>query len=184
MNGPVSQSLRERGLNYRVIFGVEWTRLVELAAQYSKDHALAAALWKEDIRECRLMAPLLQPFESYDGELAEVWMDDMKYPEEAQYCTMVLLQHLPDASDCAFRWIASDNAMHQLCGWLLMTRLFMRNAPLNQQSEDEFIDQAEAAINNENIHVRQAARNAILKYALIGDREELRVCKLLSLCNL
>lgn len=183
MNGPVSQSLRDRGLNYRVIFGVEWPRIVELAGQYPKSHALAAALWKENIRECRLMAPLLQPIDSYDGELAEVWIEDMYYPEEAQYCTMCLFQHLPNASDLAFKWIASSTEMKQLCGWLLITRLFMRLNPLNQQSENEFIDQADCGLNSNNIHIRQAVRNAIFKYALIGKREKLRINNLLVKCQ-
>ncbi len=183
MNGPVSQSLRDRGLNYRVIFGVEWPRLVEIAAQYDKDHKLAAALWKENIRECRLMAPLLQPIDSFDDELADVWVEDMHYPEEAQYCSMVLFQKLPGASELAFRWIASNADMKQLCGWLLMTRLFMRNKPLMKQSEDEFADQADCALCSANVHVRQATRNAILKYALIGKREEHRVKALLEKCN-
>ena len=56
MNGPVSTSLREKGLKYRIIYGVEWNRLNEIAATIGKKAPLANALWKEDIRECRLLA--------------------------------------------------------------------------------------------------------------------------------
>lgn len=183
MNGPVSQSLREKGIKYRVIYGVEWPRLIEIAHETGKDHDLAQALWKEDIRECRLLAGLVQPVETFYPEIADIWIESMHYPEEAQYTVLSLFQHLPYASEKAFCWIADHRDMFQLCGWLLLARLFMRGAPLNTRSEEEFVDQAEAALSSPNASVRSAVRNAILKYALIGDRERLRMGKLLKMCH-
>ena len=55
MNGVLSQSLREKGIKYRLIFGVELPRLKEIAAGYEQNHDLAQALWKEDIRECKIL---------------------------------------------------------------------------------------------------------------------------------
>jgi hypothetical protein len=183
MNGPVSQSLREKGLKYRVIYGVEWPRLIEMAREEGKDHDLAQALWKEDIRECRLLAGLVQPVETFYSEIADIWVESMHYPEEAQYTVLSLFQHLPYASEKAFAWIADSRDMFQLCGWLLLARLFMRGECLNNRSENEFVDQAEAALHSPNASVSGAARNAVIKYAQIGDREALRVGKLLKQCN-
>ena len=45
MNGAVSQSMREKGLVYKLNFGVELPRIKSIAADYGKDHALAQALW-------------------------------------------------------------------------------------------------------------------------------------------
>ena len=50
MNGAVSQSMREKGLVYKLNFGVELPRIKSIAADYEKDHSLAQALWKEDIK--------------------------------------------------------------------------------------------------------------------------------------
>lgn len=183
MNGTVSQSLREKGLKYRVIYGVEWPRLIELSQEIGKDHDLAQALWKEDIRECRLLAGLVQPVETFFPEIADFWVESMHYPEEAHYTVLSLFQYLPYASDKAFCWIADSRDMFQLCGWLLLARLFMKGAPLNIHSEEEFVDQAEAALSSPNASVRGAVRNAVLKYALIGDRERLRMGKLLKMCQ-
>ena len=46
MNGAVSQSMREKGLVYKLNFGVELPRIKGIAAGYEKDHSLAQALWK------------------------------------------------------------------------------------------------------------------------------------------
>ena len=51
MNGAVSQSMREKGLVYKLNFGVEIPRIKMIAEGYEKNHDLAQALWKEDIRE-------------------------------------------------------------------------------------------------------------------------------------
>ena len=77
MNGTAAASLREKGLHYRLIFGVEWPQLMRLSAEIGKDHDLAQALWKEDIRECRLLAGLIQPVETFSLGLADVWIETM-----------------------------------------------------------------------------------------------------------
>lgn len=183
MNGTAAASLREKGLHYRLIFGVEWPQLMRLSAEIGKDHDLAQALWKEDIRECRLLAGLIQPVETFSLELADVWIETMHYPEEAQYTVLSLFQHLPHVSEAAFQWIARSEEMYRLCGWLVLARLFMKGLPLNTRSEDEFIDQAETSLQDPSLAVRVAARNAVLKYSLIGEREEHRVGKIIGLCN-
>lgn len=172
MNGPLSSSMREKGLNYRVIYGVEWSRLQELAGDLDKDADLAIALWKEDIRECRLLAGLVMPAEHFSQDLAEVWAEDMHYPEEAQYTTLSLFQNLPFASEMAFNWIADKREMFQLCGYLILTRLFMKGYKLDERSTNEFLDQAASAATSSNAHLRKSAVNAILKFSLLGQMEE------------
>ena len=143
MNGTAAASLREKGLHYRLIFGVEWPQLMRLSAEIGKDHDLAQALWKEDIRECRLLAGLIQPVETFSLELADVWIETMHYPEEAQYTVLSLFQHLPHVSEAAFNWIARSEEMYRLCGWLVLARLFMKGLPLNTRSEDAFTNNDE-----------------------------------------
>ena len=76
MNGVVSQSMREKGLDYKLNFGIEYPRIREIAAGYEPSHELAQALWKENIRECKIMAGLLQPVDTFYREIAEIWMED------------------------------------------------------------------------------------------------------------
>ena len=71
MNGAVSQSMREKGLVYKLNFGVELPRIKMIAGNYEKNHDLAQALWKEDIRECKILAGLLQPIDTFYPEIAD-----------------------------------------------------------------------------------------------------------------
>lgn len=180
MNGPLSQSLRDKGLKYRIIFGVEWPRLITIAQEIGKNHQLAQSLWKEDIRECRLLAGLVQPVETFYPDIADIWVESMHYPEEAQYTVLSLFQYLPCASDKAFAWIADSRPMFQLCGFLVLSRLFMKGSPLMRKSEYEYLDQATIAIHGKDAHVRKAAYDSLLKYALVGEEQEALVEKALK----
>lgn len=105
MNGAVSQSMREKGLVYKLNFGVELPRIKSIAADYEKDHSLAQALWKEDIRECKILAGLLQPAESFLPEIADIWVEDIRNIEIAELTSMNLFQHLPYAPAKSFHWM-------------------------------------------------------------------------------
>lgn len=174
MNGPVSQSMREKGLAYKVNFGVELPRLRELAAGLPHDFALASALWQEDIRECRLLAPMLMPPGEFDVAMADMWADGMRYPEEAEVAVFSLFCRLPFASSAAFGWIADERPMRQLCGWLLLGRLFQQGMRPGLRDADELLDQLESALRCGSAPVRTAAGKTLLRYMDFGVAEEER----------
>lgn len=165
MNGMVSQSMREKGMEYKLNFGIEYPRIKEIAAGYEPDHELAQALWKENIRECKILAGLLQPADTFYQEIADIWIEGMDYPELAEYTVMNLFQRLPYASEVVFRWMADEREMFQLCGFFLMARLLMKGEKLNERAEAEFLDQACTAVEGDCGPVQKAASVALRKYA-------------------
>ena len=166
MNGTVSQSLRDKGMKYKVIFGIEYPRIKEIASEYTPGHELAQALWKEDIRECKIMAGMLQPVETFCPELADIWIEGMCYPELAEYTVMTLFQRLPYASEVVFRWMADEREYFRLCGFLLMSRLLAKGMRLDERAEAEFLDQAFASIEGDSSWIRRAASASLCKLAL------------------
>lgn len=181
MNGMISQSMRDKGMDYKLNFGIEYPRIKEIAAEYEPNHELAQALWKENIRECKIMAGLLQPTESFYPEIAEIWIEDMHYPELAEYTVMNLFQRLPYAPDIVFRWMAEDREYFQLCGFLLMARLLMKGMKLDEQTEDEFIDQTFTALESESLQIRKAAATALRKFGNRSRNDWKKISKQLSI---
>ena len=180
MNGVVSQSMREKGLDYKLNFGIELPRIKEIAAKFEKNHDVAQALWKENIRECKIMAGLLQPVDTFYPEIADIWVEDMHYPEMAELTVMNLFQHLPYASDKVFEWMASEGEYFQMCGYLLMARLLMRGCELNERAENEFLDQALTALQGEEGAILRAVATALRKYALQKREYARKLGKLLQ----
>lgn len=176
MNGPVSHSLRAQGLGYRINFGVDQPRLIELAQTLPHEVDLAIALWKEDTRELRLLAPMLMPREAMDEELALLWVEQIRYAEEAQVMVLHLLRHLPIASALAFRLVASERGMERLVAWLLLGRLFMEGHVPTQRDADEVLDHLAAELRDTtaDLELRRTALNALYKYMELGEAEAAR----------
>lgn len=177
MNGVASQSMREKGLDYKLNFGIEVPRLKEIAAKFEKNHEVAQALWKENIRECKILAGLLQPVDTFYEEIADIWVEDMRYPEIAELTCMNLFQHLPYASQKVFEWMASEELYYQLCGYMVMGRLLMRGHQLNESAEVEFIDQAMVALQDQNSFLQKCATTALCKYAAQSKKNAQRIVK-------
>ncbi len=170
MNGAVSHSMRKRGLNYKLNFGIELPRIKMIAAKYEPNHELAQELWKEEIRESKILATLLQPIDSFFPEIADIWVLRIDTIEIAEIACMNLFQKLPYAQTKSFQWIASDQEYVQTCGFLTLARLLV-HTNLDNQSENEFIDQAITAACSDEYHVRNAALLAMKKYINKGRRE-------------
>ena len=169
MNGVLSQSLREKGLQYRLIFGVELPRLREIAANYEPNHELAQTLWKEDIRECKILAAYLQPTDTFDSELADFWMESIHNTELADYVCMALFRRLPYASQKAFQWMASETRIEVYTGFRLMTHLIAQHGTeMNDRSRDEFLDQVHTVLQSDDLLIKQAAQSALDRYEALG----------------
>ena len=180
MNGIVSQSMREKGLEYKVNFGIELPRLKEIAGKFEKNHDVAQALWKENIRECKILAGLLQPLDTFYPEIADIWVEDMHYPEIAELTCMNLFQHLPYASEKAFQWIADEGEYFQFCGYMILARLLMKGNEMNERAENELIDQALAALQSEGGLVCRGASTALRIYASQRAENTKKLLKILA----
>lgn len=174
MNGVASAFMRDNGINYKLNFGVELPRLNDIAREFEPSHELAQALWKENIRECKILAGLLQPVETFYPEIAEIWIESMPTAEIAQLTVMNLIQKMPYASEKAFQWVAREEEMFQLCGYLLFARLFMKGCILNQRAEEEFLDQAASTLNCQNPSLRRAVISALQKFGEQNEASEVK----------
>ena len=182
MNGVLSGSMRQQGLTYRVNFGVDQPRLIELSDEIPHTASLAAKLWKEDIRELRLLAPMLMPRDEMDEELALLWIEQLHFAEEAQVLVMHLLCHLPFASDIAFRLVASEQPMSRLVAWLLLGRLFMAQHRPSQRDADELLDHLESELTAQgnDPELKRTALNTLYKFMDLGAAETARGERLLE----
>ena len=172
MNGVASHSMRQKGVEYKINWGVPVPELQQMAAEYGKDYDLAIELWKEDIRECQVLATLIMPAERMDNDLVDVWMERVRTQEMAELLAFHLLQHLRFAPSLAYQWIASDKDMYQLCGYQLLARLFAQGLEPNERGINEFLDQAHVTLQGDNLPLKHAAYNCVLSFCEPGEELE------------
>lgn len=172
MSGPTSQSMTQKGLGYKINWGVPFIELKKMALEYGKDYELAIELWKEDIRECKILATLIMPAEKMLPEIIDIWMEQVKSQEMAEMLAFNLLQHVDYAPAIAYEWIATDKTLYEIAGFQLLARLFANGQEANERGINEFLDQAAVALQGDNMGIKHAAANCVLRFADLGEEYE------------
>ena len=172
MSGPTSQSMTQKGLGYKINWGVPFIELKKMALEYGKDYELAIELWKEDIRECKILATLIMPAEKMLPEITDIWMEQVKSQEMAEMLAFNLLQHVDYAPAIAYEWIATDKTLYEIAGFQLLARLFANGQEANERGINEFLDQAAVALQGDNMGIKHAAAHCVLRFADLGEEYE------------
>ena len=168
MDGAVAQSMREKGLDYHLNWGATLPRLRQKADELGKNYDLAIALWKENVRECKILATMIMPPDEVLPEVIDIWMEQTPNSEIAEQAAFNLYQYLSYAPAKAYTWIASDKELYQLCGLHILSRLFMNGQEPNERGINEFIDQSLAALQGESMVVKKAAMSSMQRFAELG----------------
>lgn len=140
MNGVISTSMRQKGMNYKLIFGVPIPEIKHIAAAHEPDAELARALWKEDVREMKILATLLFPAGSMTQEEALAWMREIPYPEIAEQCCNNLFPTVEQPDQLALKFLADKKSpFGRMCGFLLWTQLFKKNLAVEKSRVEAFL---------------------------------------------
>ena len=161
--------MRDKGLGYKLNWGVPFYELKKMAEEYGKDYDLAIELWKEDIRECKILATLIMPADKMLPEITDLWMEQVQSQEMAEMLAFNLLQHVDYAPVIAYQWIASDKPLYEIAGFQLLARLFANGKEPNERGINEFLDQAATALQGDNMGIKHAVSNAVLRFCDFGE---------------
>lgn len=173
MDGATAQSMRQKGLDYKLNWGATLPRLKEMAAELKGDESLslydlAIALWKENVRECKILATMLMPPDEILPEVVDIWMEQTTTVELAEQAAFNLYQHLPFAAEKAYLWLSAADDLPQICGYHVLSRLFSRRMEPNERGINEFVDQALTALQSSNPILRKAAMQSLIHFADMG----------------
>lgn len=157
MDGVISTSMRRKGFDYSINFGVPIPTLRKIAQRYQKNAALALALWKKNVRELKILGTLLFPTEDCSRMLAKKMATDIVNQEIREQLCMNLLQNISFAHELAEDWIQHADSTFRMTGYWLFARLSIiksslvkavdidvlkRNAFEDAKSEDVFLQNA------------------------------------------
>lgn len=125
MNGIASTSMRQRGMMYKVNFGLVIPQIQDLASSYKPNADLADKLWKEDTRELKILATLLYPIEAFEQEDANRWVKEINNQEIREQVCLNLFQNLSYANQLVQEWGRSEDKEIRTSGYWLLARLFL-----------------------------------------------------------
>lgn len=171
MNGVVSTSMRRKGIDYKMNFGVSIPEIKLIAANYQPDVELARRLWAQDVRELKILATLLYPHETFTEEEAEKWVAEIRYQEIVEQFCINLAQHLPFAHSLAERWIEDKREDVKTAGFLLYARLYSREDKGEMPAPEKLLPEARKVLDEGISRPQRAALLALKRYGRRGPVE-------------
>ena len=174
MNGVIATSMREKGLHYRMNFGVDIHKIKEIARRYESGSTLAEVLWKEDVREMKILATMLYPSASLTRERADRWVMAIGDQEIREQACMNLFQKLSFADELVNDWIKNEDEKIRTTGFWLFARLcIICSEVVNQIEVNQLLGDAVTSLKSGSLLLRQAALNALKFYGRTSaDRAE------------
>lgn len=110
-NGVVADVYRNSNDPHRIVFGLSFVDLKQIAAVTGKDADLARLLYANtSTRESRLLAPMIMPDEYMTRTVAAEWLANVMSAEEADILCNTLLRRMDYASDVAKELYARTDA--------------------------------------------------------------------------
>lgn len=171
MNGIVSTSMREYGLDYKLNFGLVGLQIKALAEKYGPSAQLAEALWKEATRELKILSTLVYPTEEFSKEVADRWVREIPNQEIREQICLNLLQELPNAVDLAKEWVADVNKEVRTTGYWLLGRLMLSKKLQGGLSAESLGDYLWQDVISEDLFLRNGS-SLVLKQLSRFSKEE------------
>lgn len=171
MNGIASSSMRERGLDYKLNFGLLQEQIKRIADEYEPNKLLAESLWMEETRELKILATILFPLNEFTEEIANKWVEDIKLQEMREQLCINLFQKLSFANQIALKWSNDMNDQVRTTGYWLLVRLFVTKKADKTIDIKVFNQYIWEDIISEDLFRRNASLS-VLKYIVRKSKEE------------
>lgn len=162
MNGIIATSMRQKGMDYKMNFGVDVPKLRLIARNYTPNATLADMLWREEAREMKILATLLYPIDKFSEEEALQWIDSIPNQEIREQLCINLLQKVAFADKLVSALLTSHDAERRIAGYWLYVRLSILRSPLLPHIQPRLVmEQATKDVSVESYYLRAAALNAL-----------------------
>ena len=161
MNGVISTSMRNKGMDYKIIFGLSLPQLRTLAEKYSPNQKVAVRLWNENIRESKLLATMIYPVSEMDINQARVWIKDIRYTEVSDIASMFLFSKLHFAEHLCLEFVESDNENQIYFAFRLFIRMLINKTEINNNTIDAIKAKAVEYSKYDNINIATIASDVL-----------------------
>lgn len=122
MNGEVADNMRREGIIYKVNYGVSIPELQQIAKGFKGDHELAIELYNEEIRECKIIASMIDDPELVTGEQIDDWSNEFDNPEIVEQVCGNLIWKSEFALSRSIEWSLTNDAFLQKAGLTIIAR--------------------------------------------------------------
>ena len=139
-NGETVSQMKQRGVSYKINWGVSVIALRDMAKRYAPDHILALKLWNKGWRETMILATLIDQPELVTEEQMDYWTKSIENTELAEQAVVNLWVKTKFAYVKALEWCRGKKHLVRYTGLHLMGRLAMTDKKAIDEMFEPFFD--------------------------------------------
>jgi 3-methyladenine DNA glycosylase AlkD len=164
------------------LLGITAPVLREIARRHRRDHALAAALWKIEVHEARILAALVEDWRRVSRSQMEAWARDFDCWSIVDACCTQLFNYTPHARAKVRAWTRRRAEFVKRAGFSLIAGLAVHQKDLPDAVFLEFLPLIREGATDERNFVKKAVnwalrqsgkRNARLRRAAIAEAKRI-----------
>jgi hypothetical protein len=140
-NGEVSDLMSQKGLKYKLNWGVSLIELRNIAAMFKPDHLLALKLWNKQWRETMILASMLDEPAKVTEEQIDIWTKSFENTEIAEIFSTHLWVKSKFAFIKALEWCRGKKHIVHYTGIHLMGRLAISDKKALDEMFELFFDE-------------------------------------------
>jgi len=175
MNGATTEQMEERGIHYRLNYGVGIPHLKQLAKRIPVSYELAERLWFMEVRETMILAALIVPHTEMTLERCIEWSSKITNIDLVERSAMFLWSKLDIAPLAVENWLQQESDMHKALAFYTLGHLVHTKPNLVTYSIQDVINVL--PVEKEDIMVLKAGAFLIRRLVRDGNSGE-------GLCNL
>lgn len=168
-NGDVSESMTRMGIQYGLNYGVSIPELRVMAITFACNHDLALKLFEEDIRECKILASMIDDPAQVTGEQIDGWSQSFINHEIVEQVCGNLFWKSEYALSRSIEWCLSDEEMMQKAG-LIIASHWAGNKEVKDSLFEPYIDILDEMPEEQ---IERIKNSTVFALRQIGQRNEL-----------
>lgn len=118
--------------------GIRIPVLRQIAKETGKDHALAAMLWEDGIRESRILATMIEEPDLVDRDQMEAWAAVLDGWEVCDQCCQNLFEKTSFAWEKAVEWAGREEEFVKRSGFVLMAKFALSDKQTGDEAFEKF----------------------------------------------
>ena len=140
-SGEVADLMKQKGISYKMNWGVSVIDLREIAKQFEPDHLLALKLWNKQWRETMILATLIDEPKLVTEEQIDYWTKTFENTEIAEQASANLWVKTKFAFVKAMEWCRGKKHIIRFTGLHLIGRLALTDKSAIDEMFDPFFEE-------------------------------------------
>jgi hypothetical protein len=140
-SGEVADLMKQKGIQYKMNWGVSIIELREIAKQFEPDHLLALKLWNKQWRETMILATLIDDPKQVTEEQIDFWTKTFENTEIAEQASANLWSKTKYAFIKSLEWCRAKKHIVRFTGIHLIGRLALTDKSAIDEMFDPFFEE-------------------------------------------